>query len=72
MTIEALNFTEGERKGVEDYYGTPWDELTDAGKVLRGLVYRHTLSPKAISDYIMNGDKHEVQHKRDGVEQQDS
>jgi hypothetical protein len=58
-------FTEGERKGVEIYYGTPWDELSDAAKIMRGLVYRHALSPEAIAKMIV-GEGNAVRHQGDG------
>lgn len=46
-------FTEHERKGVEAHFGTPWEELDDTAKLMRGLVYRHTLSPEAIAKQIL-------------------
>lgn len=44
--------TENERKGVEAHFGTPWEELSEMGKLMRGLMYRHCLSPEALTTQI--------------------
>lgn len=64
MDIETF-FTEPERQGVVKQYGTPWEELSDEAKLMRGLIYRHTLSPKAIADQII-GPRNEEQFKGNG------
>jgi hypothetical protein len=46
-------FTEPERQGVVKQYGTQWEELSESAKLMRGLIYRHTLSPKAIANQLM-------------------
>ena len=65
MSDPTIHFTEHERKRVEEYFGTPWEELSEAGKVMRGLIYRHTLSPEAIAKQIIGDSKHE-KCERDG------
>lgn len=51
--LSDLNFTDAEKLGVERHWGQKWDDLTDAGKLLRGIAYRYTLSPKAIAESIV-------------------
>ena len=48
-----MEFTQEEKNGVERHFKVKWDELTELGQMFKGLVYRHTLSPKAIADQIM-------------------
>ena len=47
-----MKFTDDEKRGVERHWGQKWDDLTDAGKLLRGIAYRYTLSPKAIAEAV--------------------
>lgn len=56
MDIET-EFTESEKEGVERIWGKKWHDLSEAGKLMRGLIYRKVWSPEAIANMIVGEPK---------------
>ena len=55
--VEALNFTADEIRGIEQHFNVKWEEMSDTGKMFKGLIYRHSLSPTAMANMIVGPSK---------------